>query len=1060
MINVYDFDNTIYDGDSTLDFYFYCLKKNPKIIFLIFVQIYGFIMCKLHIKNKEFFKEKFFVFLSKFKNIDKLVNDFWKVKEKNIKKWYLKQKKDSDVIISASPEFLLKPICNKLKVNLIASDVDKKTGKFNTNNCYGKEKVNRFKKKYNIKKINSFYTDSKSDECIASYAKKAYLVNKDYIKEWDMEYKKEIKKYIIWYLILFCLLFFICIEMYLSHQEKSYFRSYDGIDQHFLIFTYIGDLIRGLFTGKGFVMWNNGIGYGADVLTSLAAYLYDPFNWISAFFKESNSEFGFGLMIFLKMLATGLSFGLYGIYKKYDYKILLTGSIIYTFSATAYIVFIQSFFINPMYIFPIVIIGCEKLLKENNPLVYVLSLAFAFINYFYFAYMICIFVFFYCLIHFIFDKEIERSFKSAINICIKFILYSILAIGISSVILLPVLKVLLSIDRLDVKYYLPMFYDKDYYIGILKGITNYYYMSLRDCLIGYGAISLPCIVLLFLVKNKEYTKYKVELILLVLVLIIPFLSTILNGFSYYANRWVWCLAFLVSDIVCIMRNEFNDNNKIIKTEIIIFVYLVFIASFLKYKSPEFVFATVLSLSITAILYYLRKTKIYNSIYLACTIISVMLLSFFYFRGAYNNAARENTPRGESYNKIYNAMGQELLKDLNETDPYRYEVKRVPSITNSSWIYKRSGFDHYISIYNNDISVFNDEIGIVNEPSPMKYNGINDKSELSYLFGVKYYITTDDYGAYNPYGYNKIIDNKDYTIYKYNMYSPSKDVSLVYGFNNTMNKKDYDKLNAYNKEKVLMESIVLEKEKTNFEYKNDDEIKYKMELSENVINKGKEFSFRTAGYIDLLFDSIKDSEIYLYINGIDFTNLDKFETNIDIEFYSEKGLVKSTWTHLSNNKTHMHGNKKNYLFNSGYKTTSINRIRIGLNVGEYNIENIKVYRRSKEEIENTVNNLNNITKDIKYYNNRFDIDLDVDKDEYAFISIPYSNGGWKAYLDDKEVELTKTDTAFMSTKVTKGKHKLILKYRTPLLYEGLTITIFSIIILLVVMKKRRFFYEKI
>lgn len=26
-MNVYDFDKTIYDGDSTIDFYLYCVKK-------------------------------------------------------------------------------------------------------------------------------------------------------------------------------------------------------------------------------------------------------------------------------------------------------------------------------------------------------------------------------------------------------------------------------------------------------------------------------------------------------------------------------------------------------------------------------------------------------------------------------------------------------------------------------------------------------------------------------------------------------------------------------------------------------------------------------------------------------------------------------------------------------------------------------------------------------------------------------------------------------------------------------------------------------------------------
>lgn len=32
-MNVYDFDETIYDGDSTVDFYKYCLRRRPYIIF-------------------------------------------------------------------------------------------------------------------------------------------------------------------------------------------------------------------------------------------------------------------------------------------------------------------------------------------------------------------------------------------------------------------------------------------------------------------------------------------------------------------------------------------------------------------------------------------------------------------------------------------------------------------------------------------------------------------------------------------------------------------------------------------------------------------------------------------------------------------------------------------------------------------------------------------------------------------------------------------------------------------------------------------------------------------
>ena len=131
MINAYDFDKTIYDGDSTIDFYIYCLKRKKSIIFLLPIQIFAMVLYILKIKDKEYFKEKFFIFLKKIPDVDLYVRDFWKKNIKKIKKWYLNQKEQTDVIISASPEFLLKPLKKKLKIDkIIATKVNKKTGKF------------------------------------------------------------------------------------------------------------------------------------------------------------------------------------------------------------------------------------------------------------------------------------------------------------------------------------------------------------------------------------------------------------------------------------------------------------------------------------------------------------------------------------------------------------------------------------------------------------------------------------------------------------------------------------------------------------------------------------------------------------------------------------------------------------------------------------------------------------------------------------------------------------------------------------------------------------------
>ena len=186
-MNVYDFDGTIYKNDSTRDFYCYLLLHHFKVIKYIPATTIDAIKYIFGFTTKTKMKETFYHFLKCFKKgeIDYIVNDFWEKNEKKIYKWYYDVKEESDVVISASPQFLLEPICKKLKVNLICSKVNAESGDYIGINCYGEEKVRRFKEVYNDVIIENFYSDSKSDEPLARIAKNAYIVKKKGdIKKW------------------------------------------------------------------------------------------------------------------------------------------------------------------------------------------------------------------------------------------------------------------------------------------------------------------------------------------------------------------------------------------------------------------------------------------------------------------------------------------------------------------------------------------------------------------------------------------------------------------------------------------------------------------------------------------------------------------------------------------------------------------------------------------------------------------------------------------------------------------------------------------------------------
>jgi phosphoserine phosphatase len=184
-MNVYDFDGTIYKGDSSLDFYLFTLMKRPYIIFLLPYQCFMCLLLFFHICSKEKMKEAFFSFV-KYVSIETMVIQFWESHCKKIQQWYLKQKQDTDVIISASPEFLLTPlVCNMLGVKLIASKINTISGKYTGKNCYGDEKARQFKFVFGNEKIDNFYSDSRHDAPMANIAEKAFLVKSNHIFEWD-----------------------------------------------------------------------------------------------------------------------------------------------------------------------------------------------------------------------------------------------------------------------------------------------------------------------------------------------------------------------------------------------------------------------------------------------------------------------------------------------------------------------------------------------------------------------------------------------------------------------------------------------------------------------------------------------------------------------------------------------------------------------------------------------------------------------------------------------------------------------------------------------------------
>ena len=175
-MNVYDFDGTIFPGDCSIGFFFFCLKSHPKLWNTYFPKT----IKNLHLRKKGKITEtqmqrEFFGYLTLIDDFDEQIERYWDRNEKKIASWYLAQKRPDDLIISASPNCIIEPIAKRLGVRFMATDFDREYGVFLNKMKYAKEKA-RYIIDQGFPVIENFYSDSLVDTPLALCAEKAHLV--------------------------------------------------------------------------------------------------------------------------------------------------------------------------------------------------------------------------------------------------------------------------------------------------------------------------------------------------------------------------------------------------------------------------------------------------------------------------------------------------------------------------------------------------------------------------------------------------------------------------------------------------------------------------------------------------------------------------------------------------------------------------------------------------------------------------------------------------------------------------------------------------------------------
>lgn len=202
-MNVYDFDETLFYGDSEDRFFQFMFKKK------------GYFFYKLNYKWNEFklhrgwstkteTRESEYKILEKINrvdNLDRLLEEYWDEVEQYMMPWYEKVKRPDDVIASGTPRFIMEPIVKRLGLtNLVATEMDRKTGKCTGKFAVAEAKLVNFELQFDCADIDNFYSDAYSDHFIADKAKKAWVIYGDQQQmEWNEFFEKHPEKKVIPY---------------------------------------------------------------------------------------------------------------------------------------------------------------------------------------------------------------------------------------------------------------------------------------------------------------------------------------------------------------------------------------------------------------------------------------------------------------------------------------------------------------------------------------------------------------------------------------------------------------------------------------------------------------------------------------------------------------------------------------------------------------------------------------------------------------------------------------------------------------------------------------------
>ena len=836
------------------------------------------------------------------------------------------------------------------------------------------------------------------------------------------------------FLFLFVYMLFAGIEPF----GKNSFVSNDCLQY---VYPFLMVLRNKILSGDSLLYyWNNALGDG--FLPTYWYTLSSPINLLVVFVDKYSIRDFINFSIAIRIILSAGSFGYFiSRRNKEDSYIFYNIALSCAYALSGYIIgyYNQSMWLDAYVIFPIIMYGYDKLIKERKPLVYIISLVITAYCNFFMVFMIGIFLILWFLLD---DHEsVNRFFKDLLY----FIISSLLALGLSAFSIVITLYSLFD-TRVSVTEKL----NHEWFGSIFLLIRKLFFLSTpvvmdynNSANLYIGTVSIIMVLIYFLSDRFDVFE-KIRKGILIIILFLSMNESILNyiwhGFHYQVgapNRFSFILIFLLLTLSSDSMNDITSPIRccigLILTEVCLFVtfFCVDLDTIIDDRY-SFVILIILIMicALFVILYSYKKKRIILSI-----ICLLMIAETITYASMTLKYASSDITDYDVVMKRYD----EYISEYNDDSFYRSVLINGVN-ENDGPLYGLYGFSSFNGFMNTHTQSFLNSIGFQNAA-----NVIDEKGggyPLIYdIFGVKEIACTDE-KSIECFDIPVVYRNSDLCIYH-----NTDALSLGMGIEKDKSNTDYI-VDEYNKIENINRFI------------------YLLSGYDNAVEEiNPQYALSGSGY-EVAYGEADN--LVLYCNPIDDIN----EKSINISFISERSGYYNTnlffddFTHVTvyvdDSVTRREYIQDSVVLSLGYiEEGSMISIQIEsdntLNKSHDDTIILDMHMAvTDEDIYNSIiDTLKSNQMQTKFYkSDHFSAKINLSDEQVLFTTIPYDEG-WHIYENGKELKKQRFADTFIMLDISKGDHELEFKYVPKGFYLSIIVTFVSLIIfilLIIVYKK--------